>query len=202
MLYTLRKHVLDILAADSRLLQGGTAYNPGGGAIDATTFVSATPAWAGVKRPANGADQPASGYVNVFESSHEPSGGGHRPAIYVGSRQMGSRDRIVQATVSGGAYREIRVLILPLIVAAQAAAKQQAEAQREQLLWNMQMILMDHVIEAGYWHECIIPGESGGGSATETTWTSATGAAPQGVAEAMGALPLEIRYTRGKNSPP
>jgi hypothetical protein len=129
-------HLLDLLQADPRVFAGGTIYAPG---------------WAGTTRPDRGL--PAqSGRVNIYDGSYEPSGGGHRPAIYIGLRALEYEDTLEASALAGGLV-EFRRLVVPLVIVAQAATEEQARAQRDQLCSNVRLVLASHVVESGYWYE-------------------------------------------------
>lgn len=194
MLDHISTHLLDVLQADARLIQGGSAYDPH----------RPEPAWRGVKRPANG-DTPLPGWINLFDGPYEDSGTDHRPAIYLGMEALQATDRedFPAINSAGGARRvEYRALLLPLIVAVAMpnVTKWQAAKARSQLRNNIERILLDHCVESGFWYELRRPGQSGGGMAIERAWTSAS-QQPGGVSKAMCSLPLLIRYSFSRNSP-
>jgi hypothetical protein len=184
MIETIETHVFDLLQADARLSAGGNAYQDG---------------WPGVRRPDSG-DAAAAGCVNLFDRPFEPDAGTHRPAVYLGTRAMEADDRLEFETIASSRI-EFRILTLPLIVAVQAATMNQARKQRNQLCSNIKAIFFDHFSEAGYWYALMLPGQAGGGMAKEYVWVSGAGGGSQGVAEAMAAVPLVIRYSWKGGSP-
>lgn len=177
-------HVLDLLQADARLLAAGNAWAAG---------------FAGVRR-IKGGDVPRAGCVNLFDHVYSPNTGSRRPAIYLGTAGYASSDRLEFASVSSQ-RNEFRLLTLPLIVCAQANGTEAAEQQRDQLAGNVRTILLDHLVESGYWYALEVPGDTGGGAARILATASATGQATEGLAEAMVPVPLAIRYTFRSGSP-
>jgi len=171
--------VLDILEADTSLYAGGNAYAAG---------------WTGVLRP-DVTGSPAAGYVNLFDKAYDDDGSKHRPAVYVGTRAMEATDSLDYESQSSGGRIEYRVLVFPLIVAVQAADKFSARKQRNQLVHNIKQILLQHILADGFWYELTIPGNAGGGALSHRVWLSASGGNSQQVAEAMSAIPLQIRYS-------
>jgi len=171
--------VLDILQADASLYAGGNAYGAG---------------WTGVLRP-DVSGSPAAGYINLFDKPYDDDGSKHRPAVYVGTRAMEATDSLDFPVQTSGGRVEYRVLVVPLIVAVQAADKFSARKQRNQLRHNIKQILLQQIVVSGYWYELTIPGNAGGGALSERVWLSATGANNQQVAEAIAAIPLQIRYS-------
>jgi hypothetical protein len=199
MLDRIATHVMDLLQNDrggtvgkNRLFQGGNAYAPG---------------WSGVRRPDNGRDVATGGFVNLFDDTMEPSGGGHRPAVYLGMKALEATDDLDFPTCSGppATRVEYRKILLPLVIVTQAQgalAKAAARHQRNQLRSNILNILHDHLIESGYWYEATFPGaKGGGGNAMERAWVSASGQGDQSAAVAIATLPMVIRYSRGANAP-
>jgi hypothetical protein len=185
-------HLLDILAGDARLILGGNAYG--------TANVNA---WLGVKRPDNGTDSPAAGWVNLFDETAEPDSLNTRPAIYVGTRGMETHDGLDFVTMSSGVGRtEYRALTIPLVIAAQATTKKKARAQRNQLVGNVRRILLGHVVETGYWWQMEMPGDVTGGArqVSQTTGVGGTGTVATGSAEAIQTLPITIHYSFNINS--
>lgn len=129
-------HLLDLLQADPRTYAGGTVYTPG---------------WAGTTRPDRGL--PAqNGWVNLYDGCYEPSGGGHRPAVYLGLRALEYEDTLETSALSGGLL-EFRQLVVPLVIVAQAGTEAEARAQRDQLCSNVRLVLASHIVESGYWYE-------------------------------------------------
>jgi hypothetical protein len=184
-------HLLDVLAADSRLYAAGNAYAPNG--LNAN-------AWAGVKRPDNGTDSPAAGYINLFDSTAEPDAMDTRPAIYVGTRGVETVGRTEFFTMSAGPGRtNYEQLTIPLFIEAQAPTKHAARSQRNQLLGNVRRILLDHsAAESGFWWQLEMPGDVAGG-ARQIGQISGTGGTT-GSAQANVVLPVVIHYSFNRNS--
>ncbi len=177
MIERISQKVLDLLQADPQLTRGGTAYAAG---------------WPlGVTREENG-DTPAAGKVNLFDKAFDPDSGATRPAIYVGTRGMEAGDALDFPTCSAGNRVEYRILTVPLIVAVQGATKHQARQMRNQLRFNVKQILLRHLLADGYWYELTMPGVGG---MPNRVWTSATGGASQQVAEGMGTITVQCRYS-------
>jgi len=194
MLDTISTHLLDILQADPRLIQNGNAYT-----------APATTAWKGTRRPDNGTDAAAAGYVNLFDSPFEKAPFTHRPAIYLGDEVMDAMDKLIRPAInsSNGRRIEYRCLLIPLVVvvAVQGGNKAAAAHQRNQLRSNIKLILLDHLSEPGYWYKQTVPGLSGGGIAIERVSATATGAGGQDIAEGMCRIPVEIEYSYSNTSP-
>lgn len=179
MLDLIETHIMDLLAASATLYAGGTAYAAG---------------WSGVKRPDNGTDVATAGYVNVYDGAFEPAGQDHRPAIYLGSEKMEASDSLDFAVCASGQYQEYRKAIVPLVVVAQAASKLAARRQRNQLRYNVELIMMSHIMESGYWWQLERPGQSGGGMALEHSWMNAQGSGAQMVVTAFVSVPYVLHY--------
>jgi hypothetical protein len=188
MMTWIRRHVFDLLSADSRLLLGGNAYAPNGAGVAA---------WSGVQRIERGG-APAAGAVNLYETSYEKDSSDHRPAIYCGSRALGASSRRDLQAMSSGLV-EYRIAILPLIVVSHQPAKLTAQAEADQLTANVLLVLYGHQQESGYWYELTVPGASGGGYAQQHTWVTAM--PNNGVAMALSAVPLVIRYSWSPGAP-
>ncbi|CEK16941.1 hypothetical protein [Chthonomonas calidirosea] len=132
----LEGHLLDILQADPRTYASGSVYSMG---------------WSGVTRPDRGLAAQG-GWVNIYDGGYEPSGGGHRPAIYLGLRALEYEDTLEAPALAGGLV-EFRKLVVPLVIVAQAATELEARAQRDQLCSNVRLVLASHIVESGYWYE-------------------------------------------------
>lgn len=170
--------ILDILEADSRLLAGGNAFAAG---------------WTTVTREENG-DTPAEGSINLFDKPYYDDAGSRRPAIYIGTRTIEATDALDFQTHSSGARLEYRILTIPLVIACQAPMLREARQQRNQLRRNVKVILLEQIVQSGYWYELFLPGGSGGAT-SERVWTSTTGAGSQQVAEGLAMLPVQCRYS-------
>jgi hypothetical protein len=177
--------ILDILQADSRLNQGGSAFADG---------------WNGVVRETDG-DTPQAGYISLFDKSYDNDGSGHRPAIYVGSHGLEATDTEDFPTCNSGKRIEHRVLMIPFIVCVQAPTKNEARRQRNQLRFNIKQILLTQIRQDGYWYELTLPGGTGG-MTSERVWTTGTGGAAQQTAEAVAAVPVQVRYSWSAASQP
>lgn len=167
--------ILDILQADIRLFAGGNAYASG---------------WTGVKRP-DVSGSAAAGYVNLFDKPHDDDANTHRPAVYVGGKGLEATDDL-DYVVQNGNRIEYRVMSIPLFICAMASDKFAARKQRNQLRNNIKQILFEQVVLSGYWYEFTM---SGVRNVPDRVWTSATGGASQQVAESMGIIPCNIRYS-------
>ncbi len=174
MINTIVTHVLDLLAKDPGTFAGGTVYPAG---------------WLGVSRVSDNGNRP--GFVNIFDGTYEPSGADHRPAVYIGSEQIETYDRLEMAAIANG-YTELRVAVVPLVICAAAADKRSARQQRDQLRANIRTVLQKHISETGYWYECLA--EAGGGQLQGDLRVTASGGGTQRVAEATSICPLQIRY--------
>lgn len=183
MLDTIIEHVLDLLQADDRLIRGGNAWADG---------------FLGVKRITpygdSDGDEAAADYVNLFDTPLAPDSADARPAIYCGTQANEATDRLDFPSVSGVRV-EYRVLTLPLVLVVRGATRAQARHKRNQLRANVLYILLDHLVETGYWYEQTVPGQAGGGDARQSQWESATGGAAQGVIEAGCIIPVQLRYS-------
>ncbi len=176
MIYAIETHMLDVLQADATLYAGGSAWPAG---------------WFGSVRTSEAA-APQAGWVNLFDGSYEPAGGDHRPAVYLGTEQIEAYDRLEQPTIAQGAWQELRIATIVLVVAAAAPSKQQARQQRDQLRANIRAILNRHIAEPGYWYDARM-GE-GGGQMQEQLRVTAVGSGAQRIAEASAILPVTVRY--------
>ncbi len=191
MIQTIQQHVLDILQADSRLIQSGTIQ---------------TTAWSGVTREKNG-DTPKAGWVNLFDRTFEPTSSDHRPGVYLGMKAMQATDTLYKVCADGGSgsRMQMRQLTLPLIIAVQGAgstAIYQAYNQRAQLMANIWQILYGHLVESGYWWQMDMPGAQGGPLAQIRTWESTTAQGNQAQASAFAAFPCVIQYTYAGDATP
>jgi len=190
MMSWIRGHVLDVLAADGRLLLGGSAYAPNGPGHGA---------WSSAQR-IEGSGTPAAGAINLYDTSYEKDSSDHRPAIYCGSRAFGASSRRDLQAVNSE-YIEYRRMLLPLIVVSHQPDKLAAQAEADQITANVLLIMVgSHQVEGGYWYELTAPGDSGGGAAQEHTWVTAS--PNDGFALALSAVPLVIRYSWNPGSPP
>lgn len=174
MINTIVTHILDLLAADPVTFAGGTVYPQG---------------WLGISRVSNNGNRP--GYVNLFDGTYEPSGADHRPAIYIGSEQIETYDRLEHAAIAN-AYTEFRIAVVPFILCTAAGDKRTARQQRDQLRSNFRTVLNKHISETGYWYELL--SEAGGGQLQGDLRVTASGGGAQRVAEATSVCPVQIRY--------
>lgn len=167
---------MDILQADARLLLGGNAYAAG---------------WTAVTREENGIAS-AAGSVNLFDKAYDPDGTAHRPGVYVGTRELEAVDELDFPTCNAGGRVEYRMLTIPLVIAVQAADKLSARKQRNQLRHNIKVILLGNILQSGYWYELTTDGRT---SIKDRVSTTASGGGTTQVAEAMGWLAVQVRYS-------
>ena len=188
------RHLMDVLAGDSRLLASGNAYNPNGGT---------NPAWPGYVYP-DRTDVATAGYVNLFDEPAEPDSGQARPAIYPGTRGIESYDRMEFPTIGGpSGYTEYRVLSIPIFIAVQAQTKVAARSQRNQLAGNVRRILLSHIgSESGYWWALEMTGDVVGGirQVSQVSGVGGFGLVDTGGAEASITIPVSIHYSFNSGS--
>lgn len=184
MIERISEHILDLLEADSRLIQGGNSFADG---------------WPGVMRESEG-DTSQLGFVNLFDKCYDQDGTKHRAAIYVGTHGWEATDSEDFPTCSSGARIEYRALLIPLIICCMAPSKRESRQQRNQLRFNVKQILLSNVLADGYWYELTVPGQSGGGAAREAVWTTASGGGSQQMAESIGTVPVRVRYSWSASS--
>ena len=182
MIETITTHVFDLLETDPRLIAGGSAWAEG---------------FAGVRRIANG-DAAAAGCVNLFDHVEDDDANTARPAIYCGAKSLELEDRLESWSLSGSAARtEYRLLTVPLMLVCTGSGYLIAKRQRNQLLANVRSIMMDHLVEPGYWFEQMAPGAAAGGDAREALNSSAAGGSE---ARSGAAYPLVVRYSLSAGS--
>lgn len=176
MLDAIITHILDILQQDPNTFAGGGAFASG---------------WAGVTRPDKGL-LAQSGFVNLYDGCYEPAGSGHRPAIYLGTREM-EYEEVLEEQVLAAGHAEIRRLTVPLLVVAQAPTETAARGQRNQLCANVRQVLAKHVVESGYWFE-LRTGLSDSGLGMAHGWLNRQGTASTVEVTAGGLVPCTVRY--------
>lgn len=187
MWHRIRKHVFDLLQADTKLIQGGASYAAG---------------WTGVKRIRAG-DTPTVNYVNLYDTPYREGVGSARPAIYAGTIGNAITDTLEYPTVSAASvFTEFRKCKIPLIIAAQSPKMHDAMDQCEQLVANVHSILLGHIgAETGYWYMAQVEGDRGGGDARIIARISSTGQGEVGVSEEQVVFPLVVHYTMNASSP-
>jgi hypothetical protein len=170
--------LFDLLAASPTLYAGGSAFGT---------------AWLGVKRePPDGAAR--AGWVNLYDKPYEIDGGGHRPGVYLGMKAFEVDDRQDFPVVSSSGHIDYRIMTVPIVICVQAADKNTARKQRNQLRNNIRKILFPNLVVSGYWYNLTMPGSTGSGI-PERVWTTATGGGDQQVAEAVCGLPVVLQYS-------
>lgn len=175
MIERISQKIMDILEADSRLLLGGNAYATG---------------WSAVTREDNG-DTPAAGSVNLFDRAYDPDATTHRPAVYVGTKEMEADDRLDYETHHAGNRLQYRIVTIPLVLAVAAnGTKRAARAQRNQLRHNIMVILLDNYLANGYWYLL-----DAAGDLPSRVRTSGSGGNDQQVAEGIGIIACQCHYS-------
>lgn len=195
MINRLIKRVFDILQADARLVQSGTAYGTIG-----------QPAFSGVVR-VSAQQEPIVDHVNLIETPLIPDARTSRPAIYRGMKNVEAMDRLdpdMKITVHPSGFLQYRYLIVPLvIVAASNAGQLDADSKRNQLLANVEQILISHLQDDGYWWYLMFSDDLGGRRIWSSAAPSQTTIANQTIhyAESYALLPVRLRYAWKPSSP-
>lgn len=187
--------VFELFYNDTRLMQGGTAY--------ATGWIGATRekhnvAEDAVLSPVTDIPIPSNGYVNLFDRPYSRDSGNARPGIYQGTAGYDYTDMQEYPSVSAGHLVEHRAVNLPLVIVCSHNNYYTAIQMRDQLRYNIKLILLDHILENTMWYKLLAPGASGGGELQERAWTSSTGQGAQGITEAMCIIPIRISYQWSK----
>lgn len=194
MSYIVIEKIFDYLFTDAQLLAAGTAY--------ATAFPGCTRDRTGeVKDAVMSLDltksPPYPTYVNLFERPYSKDSASARPGIYAGGPGMQTSDRRDGPIASSGYLVEHRAQTIFLVLVTAANDYYTAIATVSQLVFNVEQILLKHVIDT-LWYEMNFPGEGSGGPIT--LHASATGQSGQGEYEGMAVIPIRVRYQFGQAS--
>src|SRR5262249_51181636 len=154
---------------DVRLMAGGSAYSTG---WSGATREMSSVAEDDTLTPILDAPIPSPGYINIFDKPYEKGSKIARPGLYMGTPSYDVIDEDeFPCCSSQSILAELRCAIIPLVIDLEDQNFYTVRDMRDQLIYNIRKILMDHIID-DYWYELRLPGKTGGGELSIRTWES------------------------------